>query len=57
MFSLPIQEGKRLRKRKLQVKVTEWVFEPRSLSPFISATYCPVDVRAHKCAYAHVQST
>lgn len=49
MLSLPFQEAKMLRKKKLQVKVTERVFEPRSLYRFIFATHSPVEVRAYKC--------
>lgn len=56
MLSLPFQEAKMLRKKKLQVKVTERVFEPTSLYRFIFATHSPVEVRAYKCAYARVQS-
>lgn len=56
MLSLPFQEGKRLRKRKSQVKVTEWVFESGSLYRFISVTHSPMDIRAHKWAHSHVQS-
>jgi len=57
MLSLPFQEAKMLRKKKLQVKVTERVFEPSFIIyRFIFATHSPVEVRAYKCAYARVQS-
>lgn len=57
MLSPPFQEGKRVGERKLQAKVIEGIFEPRSVWLVIAATHSPRRARStpvHTCNQSNI---